>query len=199
MKRWRQSGPPTRRRSTATPRLELLVFTEGERTEEIYLTDMYRRSQRPIVLRVSSYHGEPRQLVDRAVQEKNGSRRRPGDQIWCVFDRDEFAHFEAACQKAAANDINVAISNPCLELWFVLHFKDQRAHIDRDAVQRLCSSLVGVDKTLTPKSLERLDTLLPDAIGRAKYLARMHETNGNPQWENPSSGIWRLIETFRTA
>ena len=60
------------------------------------------------------------------------------DEVWCVFDVDAHPHLPDAKQKAEANRIKMAISNPCFELWLLLHFQDQRAHIERDQVQSAC-------------------------------------------------------------
>ncbi|MCB9390355.1 MAG: RloB domain-containing protein [Acidimicrobiia bacterium] len=32
--------------------------------------------------------------------------------------------------------IGVALSNPCFELWVVLHHEDQTAHVDRRSIQQ---------------------------------------------------------------
>ena len=47
---------------------------------------------------------------------------------------------------ARRHQISVAVSNPCIELWFVLHFEDHRAWIDRHAVQMKYSGSVAMRK-----------------------------------------------------
>ena len=70
--------------------------------------------------------GEPKALVQRAVEKKKDAERLARsqkdsnlryDQVWCVFDIDEHRLIPEAKQQAVANGIELAISNPCFELW----------------------------------------------------------------------------------
>ena len=76
----------------------------------------------------------PKTLVERAVAMKReaaleAKRKKDEnlkyDQVWCVFDIDEHPFVPEAKQQARDNGIEVAISNPCFELWALLHFRDQ--------------------------------------------------------------------------
>ena len=58
-------------------------------------------------------------------------------EYWCVIDVDQHANLVPAVEKAIANGISVAVSNPCVELWFILHFQDQTAEIDRKWAQAI--------------------------------------------------------------
>jgi RloB-like protein len=150
---------------------------------------------------VHEYNGvDPRALVERAAQEKRHeakeARRGRGDahdQIWCVFDVDEHARLAEAVDMAAANQIEVGVSNPCFELWLILHFQEQAAPIERDEAQRIASGLLGCGKSLTPKALTELIASYEDAIKRARRLEAMHVENGSPERSSPSSGVWRLV------
>jgi hypothetical protein len=74
----------------------------------------------------------------RRIEPKLVTRRgrgRPHDQVWCVFDRDEHPNFAKAIDLADRHGINLAISNPCLELWVILHFEDQTAYLERQTAQ----------------------------------------------------------------
>jgi hypothetical protein len=51
-----------------------------------------------------------------------------GDQVWCVFDVDDFyqnnsKELLAAVKNARNNNVKIACSNECFELWFLLHFE----------------------------------------------------------------------------
>lgn len=57
----------------------------------------------------------------------NESRRGdPYDVVYCVYDRDEHAHFNTASHEARAVNIRVARSWPCFEFWLILHFTYHR-------------------------------------------------------------------------
>jgi hypothetical protein len=90
------------------------------------------------------------------------------EEIWCVFDVDEHPLLAEAKHQASANHIKTAISNPCFELWVLLHFQDQRAHIARSVVQSLCRERIPGYKKLLP--CEALAPYLADAMNRAGEL-----------------------------
>lgn len=122
------------------------MFVEGLRTEDLYLTYWRRRYRDRVRVEIDPFRGGPLQLVEKAVEAKRiealdarKGRGRPHDQIWCVFDRDEHPHFPKAIALAGSHGINLAISNPCLELWFILHFEDQIAYLERQAAQSRAS------------------------------------------------------------
>jgi hypothetical protein len=145
-------------------------------------------------------------LVERAVEAKRAGekdeRRRRGrayDEIWCIHDVDEHQNLHEAAELANANGIKLGISNPCIELWFVLHFQDQTAYIERGAAQSLAKELLGCEKALTEEALSMLDERYDDAVNRAKGLDAKHHGDGSPPGSNPSSSIWPLLESIQTS
>src|SRR3954451_2941209 len=136
-----KSRPLKRRKPRIEPRKRVLVICEGEKTEPSYFTGVKRLEQASTVdIEIDKAGGVPKTLVERAVAKKKDSKRavsRDGDpnllydEIWCVFDVDEHPNLQDAKQQAKANGIELAISNPCFELWLHLHFKEQTASIER--------------------------------------------------------------------
>ena len=99
-----------------------------------------------------------------------------------------------AIEKAQANDISVAVSNPCIELWFVLHFRDQNAHIERGDAQTISTNLLKCNKILDEPALRMLEEKFPAAKVRAKALDAKHLGDDRAARSNPSSGMWMLID-----
>ena len=140
-------------------------------------------------------------VVNRAVEQKRSEARearrgrgRASDEYWCVIDVDRHANLGPAIEKALANDIGVAVSNPCIELWFILHFQEQAAHIERDAAQAVSKRLLGCGKTLDEQALGELMERYPEARTRAVRLDAKHLGDGRAARSNPSSGMWRLVD-----
>lgn len=159
-----------------------------------------------MLVTIDEFHGAPLSLVDRAADAKRGEAReerrghgRAHDEVWCVFDRDQHPNLPEALDKAAANGIGVVLSNPCIELWFVLHFADQAAHIERGDAQRLSRQLLGCDKVLTGPALAALSARYADAKQRAQQLDAKHAGDGSPARSNPSSNMWELIDRIMDA
>ncbi|MBK5223754.1 MAG: RloB domain-containing protein, partial [Acidimicrobiia bacterium] len=86
---------------------------------------------------------------------------------------------------------------PCIELWFVLHFDDQAAHLERGDAQRRSKSLLSCEKVLTPAAMGQLVDRFGDASARAKSLDEKHAGDGSPPRSNPSTNMWELVNRIR--
>jgi hypothetical protein len=143
-------------------------------------------------------------LVDHAIvakREAEREERRAGgvawDEIWCVFDEDSDPNLNAAIVKAEASGIRLAVSSPCIELWFILHFEDRSAYIDRRAAQSRARELLGCEKALSDNALGVLGDRHDDAKVRAMALDAKHSGDGSPVRSNPSSEVWKLVDRIR--
>jgi hypothetical protein len=59
---------------------------------------------------------------------KSEKRWEHEDSAWAVFDGDEHitntpANWHQAIQKAKSQKINLAITNPSIEFWYLIHFQ----------------------------------------------------------------------------
>jgi len=141
-------------------------------------------------------------LVDRAWDHLRNNRRarrndHDFDEIWCVFDRDDHEDIAGTLQMARDRGIQVAFSNPCFELWLVLHVAEQTAHVNRVEIQRRCRELgLTVGKRIKKEAVDRLLSGYAEAKQRACALAVMHEETGS-QERNPGSDVWRLVDRLR--
>lgn len=190
---------PKRKASQKEPRRIIRVLCEGDVTEPEYLQILAGSN---VSLDVRDSGMTPKPLVDRARDYVRNRRGREGDQdfdeIWCVFDRDAHEDIPGTMQKARDLGIGVAFSNPCFELWLVLHLEDQRAHIERRSIQTRCRELgLTVGKHINPDAHGRLRCTYHVAKTRAQHLDEMHHGNDSPPLSNPSSSVWRLIDCLR--
>jgi hypothetical protein len=204
MKKHEEKDSLRRRRSFREPRARFLIVCEGKVTEPAYFTDI-RRTERGIIQLEIVHGGTPKSVVERAVEMKKESereaRRRKDenlrfDSVWYVFDVDEHPFVPESKQQAKAHAINLAVSNPCFELWFLLHFQDQTAHIERQTVQRLCREHMP-DYQKTPPC-DVLRPLQNGAIQRAIRLGTWQESRGNAGG-NPSTGVYSLVQQIQAA
>ena len=202
--------PPSGRRPRQghTPRKErrvIRVLTEGKVTEPSYLIAWARRHRHSISLSLRESGMAPETLVDHAGQHMRRRRRsRRGDQdfdeIWCVFDIDLHPNVPTAIHNARQSGIEVAVSNPCIELWLVLHVEDQTAYINRRNVQRRANELqLTFGKGIPDNAWSTLFDEFATARQRAKALDQRHAGNGSPPRSNPSTDIWRLVDRIRSA
>ena len=186
--------------SGSAPR-QIAVFTEGKKTEPDYLAYWHRAHRDRVQVVIFGDLGAPMTVVNRAVKQKRSEARearrgrgRASDEYWCVIDVDQHANLGPAVEKAIANGINVAVSNPCVELWFILHFQDQAAEIDKKRAQAISEKLLKCKKVLDERALQALADEFPEAKARAETLDAMHFGDGRPARSNPSSGVWKLVD-----
>ena len=184
-------------------RKRIVVFTEGEKTEPSYLRHWARSNRENVIVEIVTRHGVPWTLVKEASQRRRQDREFGGvgssnTEYWCVFDRNSHLKIADSIQMARDNDVNVAMSNPCIELWFILHFRDQRRHIEGDRAKSESRVLLGWSKKSLPTAvLDVLKDQFEDARRRAQALDEMHVGDGRPQRSNPSSDVWRLVDRIR--
>ena len=201
----RPSGRRARRGHTARKERRVIrVLTEGKITEPGYLTAWARRYRHSVRIDLSECGMAPETLVDHAAQHMRRRRRsgrgdREFDEIRCVFDIDEHGNIPAAIHNARQSGIEVAVSNPCIELWLVLHVEDQAAYIHRRNVQRRANELeLTVGKKISERAWTTLFDEFETARQRAKGLDQRHSGNGSPPRSNPSTDVWRLVDRIRS-
>jgi hypothetical protein len=181
------------------------VLTEGRRTEVEYLAKWAAERRESVVVDFDPYHGVPMPLVERAVQlvaeRKRAIRGGRGealfDEIWCVFDRDEHPLVDEALHLAAEHGVGIAFSNPCFELWLVLHGNDLRRHTERRDAQKASEELgFTVGKGLQRNAWPLLKASWEQAEQRSDALDAMHLKNGSPHGANPSTSVAQLVRSL---
>ena len=198
-----RSGRPQRSAGKRDERRIIRVLTEGAVTEPGYLAQWARRNHQ-IRIETKDSGMVPLSLVQRAreYQKVNARLQNRGqgvdfDEIWCVFDVDQHPNLAQAINEARQSSISVALSNPCFELWLILHYEDQTAHIDRRDAQSRVRDLGAIKgKRLEPTNIEALFSGYEAARLRAQQLRERHLANGSDPTENPSSTVWELVDRF---
>jgi hypothetical protein len=132
----------------------------------------------------------PLQLVKLAIKHRDQDAD-SFDEVWCVFDIDDFDVAEAVVL-AGRNSVRLAISNPCFELWLLLHFENCTAAMSgyEQLRRRLCRHIAGYDKECGP--FDQFRPGVPAAIERAQALTPA----GAEHRHNPATGVWPLVGRF---
>lgn len=181
------------------------MFVEGQKTEDGYLLPLRRDLRDHVLITVDARSGVPMTLVQRAVAAKLEAQRdaargrgRAYDEVWCVIDHDEHPNVPQALELAASHGVHVVMSNPCIELWFILHFENQTASIERRQARRRAAELLGCQKNLSLAATDTLYERYAEARQRAVALDAKHLGDGSPPRSNPSSDIWHLVDRARS-
>jgi hypothetical protein len=167
-----------------------LIVCEGEKTEPNY----FRSFRVPgLVVDVKGVGENPSRLV-KTTQEYN--QKDEYDQIWCVFDRDDWRtqDFNNAIKKAKTLKFRVAYSNEAFELWYVLHFEFLNTAIPRSQYIQKISSILGQpyqknSTTIYNDLLGKQDT----ALKHARKLLSQYDPH-NPAKDNPVTTVHLLVQ-----
>lgn len=182
-----------------------MVFCEGTRTEPEYLEALKQepavRDVAAVDIRIESLGdgAVPETLVARARDARRRARQEEAeiDEFWCVFDVEwpnNHPGLKAAVDAARRDNINLAISNPCFELWLILHFQDHNAWLDNDGARRLRRTHDGSPGKHINGAVYM--SRRHEAAARAEALDRRHRDDDTPfPHDNPSSGMYRLLRS----
>lgn len=190
-------------RALREPRV-IRVHTEGRVTEPDYLSH-WERLNDGVRIDWGASGMVPMSLVRHAREDAGLSRRASKrhsspdyDEIWCVFDVDAHPNVKQAISEAQQSGIQVAVSNPCFELWLVLHCQDQAASIQSSDIQRDAKKLNLIrGKAIPASAWKTLTDNYDDAKRRARDLDQMHRGVSPPR-SNPSTDVWRLVDRLRS-
>jgi len=133
------------RRKQRSTKNAVLVICEGRnKTELNYLENFKRREMkyRPIFKPCEST--DVKSMTEKAnfIREREGLSTSDGDKIFVLVDLDLDKNKESQITelKSKYNDITFITSNPCFEVWFILHFehcpvlnssKDTKKHLKK--------------------------------------------------------------------
>ena len=110
----------------------MIIVCEGEKIEPIYFKHFKSRNKLISIKIVKSAAGKDYDaLIRKAVEEK--ANIESSCTVWCVSDVDvdhntpdnQFVRntqLKKYYEDAKRNGFEIALSNPCFEVWFLLHF-----------------------------------------------------------------------------
>ncbi len=191
------------------PKLEgdiLLIVREGAKTEPVYFENLKRRwklQAAQVVVSGSGGASDPLSVVKQAArlrEKRKHDSERGGppryDQVWCVVDRDQHKKLPEAVARAKAEDIHMALSTPCFELWYLLHFAcTTKPFADcRELLRELRSHL---PKKRYSKSDPPLDLLLQHQGEALKNASKLRKHRKNTGGANPSTEVDLLVMELR--
>ena len=86
---------------------------------------------------ISPSESEPITIVSRVITKKKEMAKLgvPYEKVWCVVDVEIPPHrtLDEAWKKASMIDkLELILTNPCMEYWFLLHFKKHIAPFDNN-------------------------------------------------------------------
>jgi hypothetical protein len=164
-------------------------------------------------------HNTPKGVLDDLIKYKeDGKNYKNFEHRWIVIDRDaprvnggghKINDFNGALNSAKSKQVEVAYVNDSYELWYLLHFIPRTTAILRDEIlkevikklkEKNSAKFRDLDyeniksEKYTEFIFEELLELQPIAIRNAKNLLELYGETHNPERDNPSTTIHKLVE-----
>ncbi len=187
--------------SLREPRKKLFIISEGKKTERTYFINYRKRGCGLEIKTPNTSKTDPLNLLEFAKRQiiKYDLNINEGDEVWCVFDvnsnDDDVLH--RAFTIAESSGIKIALSNPCFEIWFLLHFELRQTGLScDDTIDNLKKYLqdYSKDEDIFHDILDKRQI----AVSNAKKLNSIHmeerKNDLNSSKGNPSTQVFRLIE-----
>ncbi len=209
----REFRPPSRRSGFRDSKL-IVIATEDTKAAPKYFQDMaspaffYNPKMHVEILHRSTTASAPEEILKQLDKFKSEYRLKNDDELWIVIDVDDWG-------KAKLSDIGrlcrqkynyfLAVSNPCFELWLLLHVKSLEDYTDEELVE------FGENRK-SSKTRKRLEIELIRLLGEysksnlnsAQYLPHIHiaierakklDIYPDHRWPNGlGSHVYRLAE-----
>lgn len=108
----------------------VVIASEDQYAVKQYFQMFHSSRIQFVVLETQDGASSPKHLMTRLETYLKEFDIGPGDQFWLVLDRDHWCHanhiqnLSDALTSCRQKEISVAISDPCFELWLLLHFVD---------------------------------------------------------------------------
>lgn len=176
----------------------------GGKTEEIYFNKFkqkYKGGLNNVTVKVAtSKYSNPIAIVDEAIALQDNY-----DELWCVFDKDDFKDFDDAIRKVSQYPkLNCAFSNEAIEYWFTLYFSNKTGPISRKRLNEMISKQFGLEydksNSIVERVCEKLEALdIETAEECAKRGYEYHELNSGKNysdWQSCTS-VFMLTKRLR--
>ncbi len=178
-----------------------LIVCEGSSTEPSYLNGLIRQLQlRAVKIDViSSPDSKPVAVIERALAKKEEMKKLaiPYEKVWCVVDVEIPPHstLDEAWEKAKEIDrLELILTNPCIEYWFLLHFKQ---HTEPFAnTEDVMAELKAVHPSYKKSRID-FDILYPHtatAIANSRDVLQEKRIGDDLRNHNPSTHMHKIVE-----
>lgn len=213
----RREARKQRQHEIKTPRANsYLIITEGKCTEPNYFRGLKKLIGEKVggtvnVVELPSIdiHGEGSstgklvEVTEQLVKEAKLLYQN----IWIVFDKDDFEDFDQAIQKGLDKGYSVAWSNQAFEYWLYLHFYYSDSALHRDEWNNKLDKIFkeyGLGNGTYQKNYEDIYDLVNcnDGVNTAIKNAkrRMAGFNGKqkPSEFDPGTMVYKLVEELKS-
>ncbi len=197
-----------RKKPAREERQRFFLFCEGQNTEPEYFKALKNSCTGAMIsIECVAPAGVPETLTGLAKKrqkqlnkEKRKNKSAQKDSVWAVFDKDEHPNVANAIQVCESADVGLAYSNPCFEVWLLLHHEDHHASDDRHEVQQKYAN-IDPDYDANNRKIPNCNALIRDievAENRAENQCSQRELEG-AVLGRPCTTVYKLTRAIRAA
>lgn len=188
--------------SRKSKRVILVAFEGKNKTENNYFNNYRLRDKDYIIKLVPGNETDPINLVNKTIikVKELGLNLKGNDRAYCIFDTDlderKNIQIAKARELAKKHHIIMITSNPCIELWFLLHFEYTTAWLsNNDVINKLKKYYPKYEKNMN--IFPEIKDKVFEAIKNAKKLESFQLDNdkiiGTVE-ANPSTEMYKIVE-----
>lgn len=187
------------------PRSTLLIICEGGTEKNYFINLKDKLKLTPLEVEIIDQGAAALTIVKKAIERidsrKNDSLRANYDEVWCIIDVE--IPVQPSMKKAIAlarkEKIKIALTNPCFEYWFILHFKEttKRFNNNKQVLAHLREHYYdGYSKNeeIIKEFCKRIYEIRDDAIENAKRCCRAGNWGNDLTKHNPSTDVYKVVE-----
>ncbi len=193
-----------------------LIVTEGKRTEPLYFKGMQHKIKERIGGRIDiveiphiDIYGEgcaTGKLIEAADHIVKNAKIFYQN-IWVVFDKDDFFDFDKAIKDGTAKGYKIAWSNQSFEYWLYLHFKYSESALHRNGWNEKLNDIFKQNKLGEGVYHKNYDNIydmvngysgINTAIKNAKRrMSGFDERKDIPSEYDPGTMVYKLVEELK--
>lgn len=190
---------PIDRRTKPAPDRDARLFiiaTEGRKTEKQYFSMFGNRRCQVKVITNEDNKSAPAHILKQLKDFKKEYQLKEDDELWLMIDVDRWGDKNLASVVSQAGQIKfqLAVSNPCFEVWLYLHHGDlDHQPLTAKEMKQKLKELLGEynSSNLDPtKFAEHIE----NAIARAKSL----DANPEERWPSQTgTHVYKVVEKVK--
>lgn len=201
-----------RKIETRTPKPNsYLIVSEGTKTEPLYfeglakhINGLYNSNSINIEKPTIKTCGEGKNTISLVNETTKIVAHSPiiYEQVWVVFDKDDFEDFDEAIRLAESEGFCVAWSNQCFEYWIYLHFNYSQSALHRSIWFEKLDEIFkknGISNDGYEKNLSNIFDItikhgsIKHAISYATKVENSYKNNTLPSRRDPCTTVYKLI------
>lgn len=194
------------------PLPDVLIITEGEKTEPSYFNDVKnyikttgvvgKKITRLLQITDNGRKTSPRKIFEAAKKEQNGGI----PYVFIVIDDDDRkeslevlqeCRYPQTTDEVSKDKINCIYSNPCFEYWALLHFKNSdKVYASSELSEILSECMPSYNKRNKVFTYNVMQKTEDSAAKNAAKIRQNHQSTGKV-WERPSTNVDVLLAFIR--